>query len=69
VQISLGTDHGVNKNNTLDVFRTTPEVKYLGMVRILEANHRESVARLIPSGNAAFRIQLKQGDIVSSKIK
>lgn len=69
VLISLGTDHGINKNNTLDVFRLTPESKYLGMIRIVEINHHSSVARLIPSGNAAFRPQLKTGDVVSSKIR
>jgi len=69
VQISLGTDQGVNKNHTLDVFRYSPEVKYLGMVRVIEANHHQSIARLIPSGNAAFRPQLKEGDLVTSKIK
>ncbi len=69
VLISLGTDHGVNKNNTLDVFRLNPDSKYLGMVRIVDANNHNSVARLIPSGNAAFRPQLKLGDVVSSKIR
>lgn len=68
VQISLGTDHGVNKNNTLDVYRTSPEPKYLGMVRIVDANHHKSVARLIPSGNPAFRVPLKEGDLVTSKL-
>ncbi|MSQ94761.1 MAG: hypothetical protein EXR98_09420 [Gemmataceae bacterium] len=69
VLISLGTDHGINKHNTLDVFRLQPDSKYLGMVRIVEANHHSSVCRLIPSGNPAFRPQLKTGDVVSSKIR
>ena len=68
VQITLGTDHGVAKNNTLDVYRLTPEPKYLGMVRIVDANHHQSVGRLIPSGNAAFRTPLRVGDLVTSRL-
>jgi hypothetical protein len=68
VQISLGTDQGVNKNNTLEIFRTFPEPKYLGMVRIVEANFNRSVGRLIvPTG--APRPQLKEGDNVWSRLK
>ena len=67
VQISLGTDQGVNKNNTLDVYRTNPEAKYLGMVRIVDANAHKSVARFIVIGTGA-RPQLKEGDLVTSKI-
>lgn len=68
VQLSVGTDHGVQKNHTLDVYRLTPEPKYLGMVRIVDANHHQSVGRLIPSGNAQFRTPLRPGDFVTSKL-
>lgn len=68
MSISLGTDHGVEKNNTLDIYRLSPEPKYLGMIRIVDANHHESVARLIPSGNQGFRPQLREGDLVTSKL-
>jgi hypothetical protein len=68
VLLTLGTDHGVQKGNTLDVYRRTPEAKYLGMVRIIDANHHHSVARVIPTGNAAFRPKLLEGDLVTSKL-
>ena len=68
MQISLGTDHGVLKNNTLDVYRLSPEPKYLGMVRIVDANLHHSVARLVPVGNAQFRTPLRVGDLVTSKL-
>ncbi len=68
VQLTVGTDHGVNKNHTLDVYRLSPESKYLGMIRIVDANHRASVGRLIPSGNAQFRTPLVAGDLVTSKL-
>jgi hypothetical protein len=68
VQISLGTDQGVNKGNTMEVFRTLPQPTYLGMVRIVDANFRTSVGRLIlPPG--APRPQLKEGDSVWSRLK
>jgi hypothetical protein len=68
VVISLGTDHSVNKGNTLEIYRLQPEGKYLGMIRIVDANNHTSVGRLIPSGNANFRPALRVGDLVSSKI-
>jgi hypothetical protein len=68
VLLTLGTDHGVNKGNTLDVYRTQPQPKYLGMVRIIDANHHHSVARVVPTGNAAFRPKLLEGDLVTSKL-
>jgi uncharacterized coiled-coil protein SlyX len=67
VQIPLGTDHGLNKNNTLDVYRTQPEAKYLGMIRIVDANHHKSVGRFVTVG-AQARPQLKEGDLVTSKL-
>lgn len=67
VQINLGTDHGVNKNNTLDVFRTTPTAKYIGMIRIIDATPHKSVARIVPVG-AQARPQVKEGDQVASKL-
>ena len=68
VLLSLGTDHGVAKGNTLDVYRTEPVPKYLGMVRIIDAEHHRSVARLIPTSNGAYRAKLQAGDLVTSKL-
>jgi len=62
VEISLGTDQGVSKNNTLEVFRTTPEPKYLGVVRIVDANFNKSVGRLIVAPGTTVRPQLQVGD-------
>ncbi len=69
VLVSVGTDHGLSKGNTLDVYRTAPEPKYLGMIRIIDASHDKSVGRLIPTGNAAFRAKLKEGDLVTSDLR
>jgi hypothetical protein len=68
VQISLGTDQGVHKNHTLEVFRTQPEAKYLGMVLIVDANFNTSVGRLIVPAGATVRPQLREGDNAWSKL-
>src|SRR5439155_12617510 len=36
VQINLGSDMGVNKDNTLEVYRMRPRAEYLGRLRIVE---------------------------------
>jgi len=65
VTISIGSDHGVNVGNTLEVFRVKPEPKYLGTIRILDAQHHKAVARLTAPPRYG---PLKEGDIVASKI-
>ncbi len=69
VQLTLGTDHGLQENNTLDVYRLQPNPQYLGMVRIVDARHHTSVGRLIPSGSGASKLQPREGDLVTSKFK
>jgi hypothetical protein len=61
VKLSVGTDQGVNKSNTLIVYRTEPTPQYLGEVRIVEASKTESVGRLLNRGKV---VTLKVGDIV-----
>ena len=68
VQISLGAEHGLEKDHTLDVYRTQPEPKYLGMIRIVEVSKQSSFGRLITIGNSTNRAVLKEGDHVTSKI-
>jgi len=65
VRISLGTDHGVKVNNTLEVYRTSP-VEYVGLIRIEDAHHHTSVARFVPI--AGKTKQVREGDIVSSTL-
>jgi hypothetical protein len=68
IQISLGTDHGVNKGNTMEVFRTSPAAKYLGMVRIMDSSPRQSVGRMIVPAGATQPVLL-EGDNVWSRLK
>ena len=66
VQLTVGTDHGLQKNNTMEVFRLQPVPKYLGMIRIIDAKAHKSVGQLIPTSLAAP--QLREGDYVTSKL-
>jgi hypothetical protein len=67
VQISLGTDDGLQKGHTLEVFRLTPQPKYLGMVRIVDVSTDRSVGRMIaPAGGKAPEVQ--EGDQAWSRL-
>jgi multidrug efflux pump subunit AcrA (membrane-fusion protein) len=63
VTISVGSDAGVVKGNTMEVFRLNPP-KYLGTLRIVETKPNEAVGRPMskPLG------PIMQGDHVASKI-
>ena len=65
VTISIGTDSGVNVGNTLEVFRIKPEPKYLGTIRILDAQAKQAVGRLTTPPRYGL---LEKGDIVATKI-
>jgi hypothetical protein len=67
VKINLGTDQGVKKDHTLEVYRLKPQVKYLGRIRIIEADARHSVARLIAQPGVPTPT-LMPGDEVASKL-
>lgn len=67
VRVSLGTDHGVKANNTLEVFRLSPKTEYIGMIRIEDAHHHTSVARLVRTPGVPMR-EIREGDVVSSTL-
>jgi hypothetical protein len=65
--ITIGSDAGLAKGHTLEVFRLSPipsQSKYLGTIRILEAGHKEAVAQ--PVGRLLGTPQ--PGDRVASRI-
>lgn len=66
VMINVGTDEGLAKNHTLEVFRLAPQPKYLGTLRIVEVTARSAVGRLVPA--AGVRADLKVGDRVASRL-
>jgi hypothetical protein len=46
VIISIGSDAGLQKGHTLEVFRLKPEAKYVGTLRLVEVKPSESVGKM-----------------------
>jgi hypothetical protein len=68
VEISLGSDQGVNEGNTMEVYRLKPRPEYLGSIKILDAKYNRSVGRLIKPEAGTRRSPIVKGDEVASKI-
>jgi cell division protein FtsB len=64
VTISIGSDAGIQKGNTLEVYRLRPEPAYLGRIEILAVHANEAVAKPV----VRLRGQIQVGDRVSSSI-
>jgi hypothetical protein len=65
VTLNIGSDSGLTKGNTLEVYRLKPTPKYLGAITILDTQFREAVARPMPP----LRVdQIMEKDIVASRI-
>jgi len=65
IVINLGSDSGLTKGNTLEVYRTAPKPMYLGRLRIQDVRPNEAVGKLV-AGARPGAIQV--GDAVASKI-
>lgn len=63
VTINLGSDNGLSKGNTLEVFRTQPRPQYVGVLRIMEVRPHEAVGRLVQR-----TATIQAGDSVASQI-
>lgn len=64
LQLSVGSDSGLKKNQTLELFRLGPKPVYLGTVRITDVVAKASVAMPVGKLNDVARI----GDQVASHI-
>jgi hypothetical protein len=65
ITVAVGSDSGVTKGHTLDVFRLKPRPTFLGTLLVLEVRPNEAVGKLT-SGHPSERIQ--EGDRVVAKI-
>jgi hypothetical protein len=63
--LSVGSDSGLSKGNTLEVFRLKPEPRYLGTVTIVEVRAHDSVAKPV---KPLRRGAIQKGDQVASRI-
>jgi hypothetical protein len=62
--VTVGTDAGLEKGHTLEVYRLAPKPQYVGTVVIVEVKAKEAVAK--PVGKLAGPAMV--GDMVGSKI-
>jgi len=65
LSISIGSDAGLAKHHTLDVYRLKPVPLYLGKIRIIEVTPQKAVGRRV--GNKAGTPILRVGDKVTSQ--
>ncbi|OAI47595.1 hypothetical protein AYO44_01580 [Planctomycetaceae bacterium SCGC AG-212-F19] len=65
VTINIGSDAGVNKGNTLEVYRLTPRPAYVGRLLILAVIPDEAVGKLLGQARAGG---VQKGDEVASPI-
>ncbi|HLJ92545.1 MAG TPA: TolC family protein [Gemmataceae bacterium] len=65
VTLSIGSDAGLRKGHTLEVYRLKPEPKYLGSLEVVSVTSAEAVARLIQNRG----VKLEVGDRVTSAIR
>jgi hypothetical protein len=66
ITISIGSDAGLSKGNTLEVYRLKPDPRYLGTLRIIDVRSHEAVAQVV--GGTGRRGQIQKGDRVASNI-
>ena len=67
VTISVGSDAGLNKGNTLEAYRLRPEPTYIGLIQIVDVRPNQAVGRPMEV-EARGRNAIKVGDQVSSNI-
>jgi hypothetical protein len=64
LRLSVGSDAGLEKGHTLDLYRLKPTPQYLGQVRLTDVRAAESVA--VPVDKLKGPVQ--KGDIVASEV-
>jgi beta-lactamase regulating signal transducer with metallopeptidase domain len=65
VTVSIGSESGVTRGNTLLVYRLKPRPEYVGTLSVIDSQPKEAVARLIKPLRAG---PVKKGDIVTSRV-
>ena len=68
VELNIGSDVGVNKDNTLDVYRLNPRAAYLGRLLIVDSYPHKAIGRLVRR-NGVSAPPLQVGDEVASQIR
>jgi hypothetical protein len=64
VRVSIGSDAGLEKGHTLDVYRLKPSPQYLGQIRLTDVRHNEAVG--VPVDKLKAPVQ--KGDMVANDV-
>ncbi len=64
IRISIGSDAGLEKGHTLDLFRLKPTPQYLGQIRLTDVRAAEAVG--VPVDKLKYPVQ--KGDFVSNDV-
>ncbi len=67
VEVNVGSQQGLEKGHTLEVYRLQPRPEYLGILRILEVTPTRAVGRM--SSSPASRQGVQVGDQVASRLQ
>jgi len=65
VAITIGSDQGLLRGHTLEVYRLEPKPQYLGRLRILDVEPQQAVGKLL---NPQYNKLVQPKDIVSNRI-
>jgi hypothetical protein len=68
VKINIGTDSGLRKDHTLEVYRLAPKAEYLGRLLIVDADVRHAIGKLLRQPGIAPPT-LQPGDEVATKLR
>jgi hypothetical protein len=64
IRISIGSDAGLAKGHTLDLYRTDPSPQYLGQIRLTDVRATEAVGQPVER----LKGTVKKGDLVASDV-
>jgi hypothetical protein len=68
VKITIGSDSGLKKDHTLEVYRLAPKAEYLGRLLIVDADFRYAFGKLLRQPGVAPPT-LQPGDEVATKLR
>lgn len=66
IAIDKGSDHGLAKNQTLEVYRIAPKPDWIARIRIIQVNDHEAVGIIVEPTNR--KPTILKGDLVGSSI-
>lgn len=66
IGLNKGSDHGLAKNQTLEVYRMNPKAEWVARIRIVQVNDHEAVGMIVMPNNR--KVTVLKGDQVGSSI-